>query len=468
MLHGDWAFNSPKKFFVRVAIGFGMVLIFLIPPGHVPDEPNHFYKAYAISKGDFGGQVQDRRLGGVVPKSIVQFFKPFNKLRYHYEERITFSDYLKVAKIPLNTKIEAFQDFPNTAIYTPIGYVPQVITILLLRSLHLPPIVIFYLTRLIGFLFWVFIVGVAIDRIPFGKWLMAFLALLPASLAINVGITADSMTNGVSFLLIAQILYLATMEKDLKLMQLAGIIGLSGVLAITKIVYTPLFLLVILIPAKKFSPWRKEQTAKLTFLASGLLSILFLVIFLFHHSKDLYISYKDYNPEFREGQQVNEGADPPAQLNFILDKPTVFVKSMLRSYAGSAKASIAHYFGKYGWEKNYLPAWLIGLLGFSVLGVALSEKHILFGWKERLLLVAIGLSMMVAFTVVIYLQWSPVGAERVYNLGGRYMIPIFPLFFLVLPALFKQQKKWIGVAQVVLMVSLIGTIYLIFARYFNL
>ena len=52
--------------------------------------------------------------------------------------------------------------------------------------------------------------------------------------------------------------------------------------------------------------------------------------------------------------------------------------------------------------------------------------------NARALLIGLALIMMGGLTVLMYLHWCPVGADRISNLSGRYFIPIFPLLFLAL------------------------------------
>ncbi|HHB78489.1 MAG TPA: DUF2142 domain-containing protein [Saprospiraceae bacterium] len=462
---------QPKRFFTAVALIFGILYALLIPPGHVPDEPNHFFRAYQISQGHWRTKSVNHRLGDTLPVSVIQVFEPFRKLRYHYDQKITQKDFEKVFYLELEPNRVRFQDFPNTAIYSPIGYAPQILSIWVASKLKLRPLFIFYLTRFFGLFVWIGMIRLAIDWIPFGKWIWCILALLPASLSINAGITADMMTNGVSFLLIAWLLKTAFGPPTIPKKAWIYPIGLSAILAATKIVYTPIFLLAFLIPRAhfrhllSFSP----KINKRIFIGIGLATNLFIISIIYHNSKAQFIPYKDYNPAFREGQQINEGADPGQQLDYVIHHPLAFAKTTLSSYAGSLKATLAHYFGKFGWEKNYLPGWLIALLLIATIGMGLSNDAQALTPTQRLFLVAVGLLMMLGFATVIYIQWSPVGSNRILSLAGRYMFPIFPLFYLALPPIWRkprQQRRTLTLAQVTLLMSLCVGIWEMIARYY--
>ncbi len=461
--------HNPKQFFTTIAFIFGFLFVFILPPGHVPDEPNHFFKSYHISLGHWKGETKNQRLGGSLPVSLGQFFQPFRKMRYHYDEKVSTLDFQQVATIKLNPAETQFEDFPNTAIYTPIGYASQSLTIFFLRQMDAPPIVLFYLTRITSLLFWIGLVGLAISWIPFGKWTLTILALLPSSLWIHVGITADLMTNGVSFLLIALILKMIYGEQVIRRRDFILAIILASLLSITKIVYFPIFALVFLIPKEKFSTLSKlrPRITKTIYIGVGLVINLLIINNLYKSSKENFIAYEDYNPSYRSGQQINEGANPSQQFTYVVNHPIAFTKTMVVSYFESAKATLAHYFGKFGWEKNYLPSWIIGLLLLATIGVSISKRKKRLDIFDRIYTLGIAILMMIGFAIVIYIQWSPVGSDQVLNLAGRYMIPIFPLFFLAIPSLLSKYQPWILLfAQVIILVSLSWGAILIVGRYY--
>ena len=109
----------------------------------------------------------------------------------------------------------------------------------------------------------------------------------------------------------------------------------------------------------------------------------------------------------------------------------------LLSYLESAPATLAHYFGKFGWEKNYLPTWLIGPLLLATIGVAMTDAKakLQLQTHHRLSFFAIACSMMAALALVLYMQWMPIGSERILALNGRYFFPVFPLCFMAMSGL---------------------------------
>lgn len=459
---------APASFFTIVALTIGSIYIFLIPPFQAPDEGNHWLRAYHVSEGYiFGVKTADQRFGGYLPESFATVSAIFLPLRYHYEERTSFGAIQTAAQIPLQPQKRVFLDFPNVAYYAPIPYAPQALVFALLRPFAIPPLFLLYIGRLITLLFWTFCVRYAIRQMPFHAWTMTWIALLPASLFLHASLTADALTNGLCFILIAIILKIAFSGASLSYKHLLFIIILSLFITINKVVYAPLILLLLFIPFNKYG-----TPARAFFILSSIFMInAAALIGWYKIAGQLFIPYDAYNPVYREGQQLNPGVHPHEQLAYILQHPLAFIKTLLLSYAESAMATMAHYIGKFGWEKNYLPTWLIGLLALALPLSALSERTpgIQLKIVHRILFVSIGIAMTLAFSMVIYMQWNPVGNDRIWSLGGRYFIPIFPLFLLALyptkalPQLQWDKRFWMVLFGMAYLISVI----LVWERYYK-
>jgi hypothetical protein len=55
--------------------------------------------------------------------------------------------------------------------------------------------------------------------------------------------------------------------------------------------------------------------------------------------------------------------------------------------------------------------------------------------QETLLILAIGAACLFATYLALYLTWTPVGAERIEGVQGRYLLPLLALLGLALPRL---------------------------------
>lgn len=426
-----------KHIFILLASLFGLLYIFIIPPFQAPDEVHQFYKSYQVSEGQFFGiKTNDQRYGGELPKSLQEISVPFRPLRYKPWKKTAKDTIVVVSQIQLAPQQKKFLDFPNVAYYAPMGYTPQAMALSLHHLWNIPPLYLFYLARIATLFCWIFIMTKAITVIPFHRHTIAFLALLPASLFFHSGINPDALTHAFVFLLMAYLLKLALTDAPLRKQHIA-LLMISTIITINKVVYAPVFLLVWLIPKHKF-----DAPKNYYFINIGLLVFHgLLLLFWYKIAGDLFIPYEKYNPLFREDVQLNPNVDPLAQLTFIITHPLEFIKIFFSSYQETLPWTWRHYVGKFGWEGNYLPDWLtfswLIVLAMMSFTDASGQKVNLFK-AHKTVLIGLAVLMIIAFSVVIYMQWSPPGHGRIEALSGRYFIPIFPFLWLVL-----KNNRWV-------------------------
>ncbi len=433
---------AAHRFFLIVASLAGLVYALLVPPFQSPDETAHFYRTAHLARGHLmATKTADLRLGGYLPKSLTEVYKPFASLRYNYEARTTSTDFKTAWQIPLNAQDTTFADFPNVGYYAPFPYLFQAVVLRALMAFECRPMVLLYAGRLATLVVWMALVFAALWLLPFHQRTMAWLALLPSSLFLHASLTGDAVTNGLCFWLLAALLSLIFSEKkfaETSRWLKVGVFTSSTMIVLSKPVYFPLVLLVWFVPMRKFS------TASIFYLFAGGLCAanLALLAWWYHHAGGLFIPYDDYHPQFREGVQLNAGVQPHQQLAHVLSHPFGFAKTAALSYFESAPATLAHYFGKFGWEKNYLPSWLIGLLFLATIWVSTSDStdRVQLKTKHRIGFSATALLMMGALALVLYMQWMPVGSDRVLALSGRYFFPVFPLFFFAVGGFFASQN----------------------------
>jgi uncharacterized membrane protein len=472
------------RYFFLSALLFGSLFVFIVPPFQVADEFNHFYRAWQVSDGNFVGiRTADNRLGGDLPISVSKITEPFRSLPFHADTQIKSSTIFYNLSIPLDANNRAFVDFSNTAIYAPTAYLPQAIAIVIGKFLKIGPLSIFYFSRLLTLIFWLSMVYTALKISPIKNDLFAGLALLPSSLFINASASGDVVTNACSFLVIALFLKLIIEKKELFNRQIliffSLIFILTTLISLNKLAYSPLVFLIFLIKKEQFKGLKNKLITAISLIAANILSIYFWSKTI----QPLYIKYEDYNPIFRIGQQLNENVDPSVQMSFMLHNPLIFTKIALFSLIKTFPHTLIHYVGKFGWEKNYLPLPIIALLVLLILIQAifyatssLSTVHVSkkgpLSINAKISLFSIGMAMTFSFTAAMYAIWSPVGSEFIGNLGGKYFIPIYPLFFLALPNFDASKSRILSylaqpkVLYCALWLSLMWSIFQVISRYY--
>jgi uncharacterized membrane protein len=458
---------KPEVFFVIFGCLFGFIILFVTPPFQVPDEINHFYRAYQISEGQMKALKQNSRLGGYVPKSLVKITEPFLGLRWNMNAKTNFETIIDQLQTPLDANNKIFVDFPNTSVYSPVSYFPQSISILVLRKFNLPPLYIFYCARISALLFWLLSIFHAIRTMPFYKWFFTFLALLPMSLFINMSLSADVVTNLLSFNLIACIFKLAYVEQNISLKNIIIPAVMAIFLVTAKFVYAPIVLLFLLIPKSKWNTDKDYYTQAITFI-----SIFFVTILIGSKSiNDLYLPYNVYNKNFRDGITLVQCADMHEQIHYILNHGSylwhVFGSSMKHTFDMYYQG----YIGTLGWIDTKFPIWFIHLSYLILFTIALLDngEAIKLNMNDKFIIL---IDMIIIIGLILlsqHLTWDCVGGDIIANLQGRYFIPVFPLFFMLF---YNRRINYPNVAISIVCIfsffSLLFTTYTLYMRYYTI
>ncbi len=407
---------SPQLIFFVMALFFGTWLSVLTPPFQSPDEINHFYKSVDCSNGHwFGTRTNDQRLGGFINDAVPQYAAIFK------DRNLSFSDSVRIKSEQIVwSETTHFMDFANTAFYMPFAYLPQMIGIKLAQILDNHVFIAFYLARIFNFIAWLLLVFQAIRIIPYGKWLLVGLALLPASLAFHSSCNPDVMVHGMAYLCLAYALRFQAQKSVIPTFHISLIALMTLFLTIQKIIFFPFVFLFY---------FHKKTFYKVLFI-----NILMLVSVYFYN-KNTFITFDHYHQSYREGQTLNEGVNPTLQLQYIVQNPIQFTKIVLVSFAKGAPSTVAHFVGKYGWEAHYIPAWEIMLLLIGLCVLIFYENNILIEKRQKIVLLAIILCFFCGFSVVMYMLWCPVASPILSNIQGRYFIGTAPIIGLIVNAL---------------------------------
>ena len=145
-------------------------------------------------------------------------------------------------------------EYSTMALYAPICHLPQAIGMFLARIFGEGVSVQCYAARLANFAVAVFLIYNAIKLVPFKKNVVFFLAMLPITLNEIASMAADALAISMCLFYICYILYLKydvnknqINKKDIIILTLSSII-----VALCKIVYLPLVLLLLILPQASF------------------------------------------------------------------------------------------------------------------------------------------------------------------------------------------------------------------------
>jgi len=394
--------------YVCVALVWGIIQLSVLPPYQVPDEAAHYNRAWGIAQG----QVDCGPTSLVnVPQNVLTFF---NSMEVHigFPGSYTFSDAAVFADQTFSS--EHVNLYTPACAYNPLSYVPAAAAIDVVRVLNLSPFHAFYAARLLTLLVAVALTTWAIRRMPFGKWLLVVVALLPMTVQQFASASADAITLSGLFLFAALALDYAQRAKLSGRSQLALLVA-SVVLVQLKPIYLPLLALVLLVQPKQFASWKRYVLFLLLVAAvNGLLAF------------GLYQLFAGAVP-----LAPTTTIDPGAQLEVLRSQPATVVRILHNDFLERATVYTFGMLGVPGWLHFAYPNgfYFFILAGFLFVSSSLERTIPLRVW-QRVLLLGAAYAGVMAFGLFMFVYWTVPGAVTLDGIQGRYFLPMLPLVLL--------------------------------------
>lgn len=393
-----------EKRFLFLALILGVMFVVILPPGQAPDDVTHFRRAYSLSTGEVMPDLsENNEVFGSMPVEVE--YMPIMPSKGTYEKLLNNMD--------ANSGENTDQVYTAAALYNFVCYIPQTIAIWIGKVFNFSILGIGYLVKIFNFLTWTMLVFFAIKVIPKFKKVVVFIALLPITMQEATSMSPDALTIGLSILLVSFVMFLAygrkrsVTGKDLSILYvMACAIGLC------KIVYLPLVLLCLIIPAVKFGSKKRKIIH---------LSIIFALVVVINLAW-LILSSK-YLVEY------NEGVDSGIQLKNILQNPINYLEVV------------------FGTMNIYMQSWVSNMLGLSLGAFVFNLPGMFFflsfaimlllffqrsdtlkmGTVDRFVFTSVFLIIFCLILTSLYMQWTPVGYNFVEGVQGRYFLPILLL-----------------------------------------
>lgn len=402
--------NIPlHKVYLAVVIPLGILYCLANPLGKVTDEDNHARKAISIADGNFFAHADKK--GDAFHKFNAKLDPLVNRLIDTYAE-----SYDKIM-IP-DTDEEISLVYTTMALYNPLCHMPQAAGIALARLIGGDIVWQCYFGRIMNFAVAVFFVYQAIKVMPFKKHLIMFLGLLPATLTSFASMSSDAFTIGICLYWTAYIMNLKFNDdkKEINKKDIAILMSVSIGIALCKIVYLPLCLLLFLIPKEKFGSLKKKNIIVIVTFA---ISVILNIVWLAYCSRFLV--------------EFNYGVNSAEQVKFILTHPFSYILILVRTMnvynqiliLGICGESLGHY----NVQASVMYIYPCIAL-FFMLFVANDEK-VKIDWKTKLICLFVFVTTVLLIYTSVYVQWNPVNKPIINGVQARYFIPILLLTALV-------------------------------------
>lgn len=453
----------PENIFLVFGIIFGALFMVVTPPFKVPDEPNHFLRAIQIAGGNFYSQKGQQGIGGLIPESIISTMTVFDGYPFHEEKEQKAKNIFFHLRLPLEKEKKVFAAFPNTSLYSPVPYLPQVLGITVGTLFNFSPLALMYAGRVSNLAVWIFLVYLAIKLTPIQKWLFFLLALTPMSLYQAASLSADGLTNSLSFILIALCLrYALDRDRSIDSQGLAMLFAISILISLSKQAYFILSFLFLLIPVDKINSKIKYFSIFAAFILANLAAVSLWSLSIRDLYENIYVFYSKLLPNF----------SPSGQIRFILSHPLEYSMIFVRTMSNNAKSFSEQFIGQLGWMDINISSPLRVLYGaILIIAAVYNQEKTILHIRHKIIIFAVLSSGIALVATLAYISFNPVASPVIGAIQGRYFIPLSPLFFLLFSNSLIQaepdNKKFNAVIIVLPVLSSLYSLFAIIQRYYN-
>lgn len=457
-----------ENIYLILALLFGTLFIFLIPPFQSPDEDSHFKKAYMVSKGHFYGVESNKKIGNYIPNNMQDYINDKLTFMGNRDMKYSYSLYALDTQTLTVSSDKSFNNYSTVGI-NPIIYLIPALGIIIAKifsvflGLSFTISNLLYCGRLLSLISYSLIVFYAIKISPKFKKSMMALALMPMTLTLFSTITYDSLIISCSFLLFGITMKYVHDDKLQKISQ-QDLVILSIIFFVfisLKYIYVFNFLILLIIPKSKFNFSKKENLKRYIGCICG-------VIF-------IYLLTNLPNYMLNTPVDANAAKLTLLQRNFVLSHPFKYLGIFFNEIFNHRFFYLSSFVGTLGLLDTFLPIYIIVLyilfliVNLIIDGSNYNKKVSIF---KRILGIIIPIFIIALSFLGMYLIWTPlilgVKATSITGVQGRYFIPalcLLPIAFSNNFKLNKYDKLFDYITPIFISIVLINTCAVLVLRF---
>lgn len=434
---------QPEWVFLVLALIMGGCLTLLTPAGGMLDEPNHIARAWAVAHGDWVAQpldavgytspldvdMVDAGLWGGSMDSAMYDMAQSNMIFFHNgdgDNRASYAfptwDTPGVSGAKVGDEGRRLIAYSNTAVNTPFAYLPHALGYWLARIFTTDAYALVVCMRLAGLVACIGVVFACVRLIPVGKWVLVTISLIPSTVISMSSVTADSVTYATCVAFMTLVLRCALAGKTPPRADLAGLSCATLALALVKVSYLPLLLLLILIPL--LNPRARSRVSLLPTALAALGACL------------LFLGWYALISGINTGAMFNVGASPTLQKGVVLDHPLHYLRILTAQIPaqdyfniGSFQAYDIHGHIIYsGWVTVLTLCCAVTSHDIREYGIDRLRMHLPLVTTICLMATA---CVFVLVCTALYLQYTPVASDTIDGIQPRYFLPV--LLVVLLP-----------------------------------
>lgn len=414
-----------------------IILCVLTGPFQVPDERSHFLRVVQIASGSFLPVLSpDGKLSGAaIDEHAVQLSEPYKSIWYNQGRKFSVPQLQEMAGIAASPN-KIFVDY-EIVIYFPLAYLVPAAAVALTQIFDLHPLIWFYAGRFANSIVAIALICFVLSRIRHARPAMFVIAALPMAMFETASLSPDALLYPVSMVfawVLAELIDQAYLSP-----RSATIAAAAGFfLAMAKFVYLPF---AVIAPIGMILRQRRVSFSLAILIGGAFVSA--SVWAAWTHAVSGFVL------PHREGMII----DVKAQAAYVMGHPFAFMQAILNTLRANLSYFPATMIGRHlGWGEIKIPPLVIGASVLALLlGLTVDDRP----WRPNpaismLLVLGIACSILGIF-LSLYLGFSPVGADHIDGIQGRYFLPLLPFLAIALP-------KWrpSGLAMEILFLAVIA------------
>lgn len=394
--------NKLEELFLIIAIPIASFYCIFSLPGDIPDEYKHFARAYDTTKGKI---IIDKY--SEIPSQVISSKDGLQNVKKLFNKFLEKTDYN-------NTKII----YNAASTYNPILYIFASLSIFIVEKIGVNIYIGWYIGKILNLIFYLIMGYFTIKKMPSFKMLTFLYLLMPMNVYLCTSISCDALINTCVLYLIAHILNIKSENKKVTYLDYLVIIILGFIGIVTKPIYFPIILAVIIISRKQLFSNINNKIRTI----SSIISILLLY----------YIWNKlNSHSNFNLPETIGVG---DLGLKYAIFHPFSTLKVLFNFLIYWPDTYILDFIGyKFIWSSAKVPTGYatIYLILMLLVSIIRDDKDD-FKLKDKITFIMCSLIASAGVIVAMYFieYRSNMLLYELWGIQGRYFIPIFILFFM--------------------------------------
>ena len=414
-------FHPSEVFLLAALTLFGTIFALTIPLGAGADEETHQMRVWELAHFRF------------IPNEVSRNELPYPAIYWNLSYRrqllvhpVESGFWAQYGYSPIDAQGYIYAGPPTRSLYSPLALMPYALVLRYLGlKLQLSALVVFYASRLAGLATYVLLAWLALRVAPYGKWLLAVIALTPTAVYQAATIGADPVSNGAALLFIAGCLAVST-HQQVGWRAMGGLIALSFILFWGKGNYALLALLPLLI----LSPSRFRIRGGYFILVAAMLTLALVEVV--GWSALAYARLISGGGEF----------SATAQAARLIKYPLASLVTILSDLGANGLRYLREWVAIYGYGYGVVPFPTYFLFAAGVVAAWWGDPPFHPpSTRTSGGLVLTFLVCVLGTSISLYLAATPVGARFIEGLQGRYYTLAAPLLGLALVGAVKRRPS---------------------------